>query len=135
MTPTTQAGNPSCPAGAPYTFRIDNISESQLARTWTSSSPGVSVAPAVSQWSDVAFTISSVDTGAHTFNWQASEDGEELEVNYVIVKGGPSANVYAYDPVSASGSGLHAPVDKGSRYFGHQQHHVLPRPADARTIR
>ena len=64
------------------------------------------------------FTVSGVDTGAHIFNWSAAKDGQPLGVDAVIVKGGWSANVYAYDPEASSGSGLHAPVNHGKRYAG-----------------
>src|SRR5690606_29552908 len=47
------------------------------------------------------------------------EDGELLEwssnigVDAVIVKGGPNANAYFYDPEATEDSGLHAPLGAG----------------------
>ena len=42
------------------------------------------------------------------FDWSSN-----IPVNVVLVKGGPSANAYTYDPPATSGSGLKAPKCKG----------------------
>ena len=40
-------------------------------------------------------------------------------VGEVIVKGGPNATVYHYDPAATSGSGLHAPLNPANgKYYG-----------------
>jgi hypothetical protein len=41
-----------------------------------------------------------------------------FKIGAVIVKGGPAANVYVYDPQQFSDSGLAAPINKGGRRAG-----------------
>ncbi len=53
---------------------------------------------------DAEVVISNSD-GA-TFDWSAT-----IGVDAVIVKGGPNAKVYVYDPESMAGTGLHAPIN------------------------
>ncbi len=117
--PVLQPGTPGCPAGAPYSLKIDNVIESQLEGVWTSASAKTAAAPAGDDfWTGVTFTISSVSTRAHTFGWAAAKGGRPLEIDSVIVKGGPNANVYTYSPQASSDGGLHAPVNKRDRYYG-----------------
>src|SRR5262245_3804924 len=66
-------GNAACGSGTAYSLTIGNINESQLTGAWTSSSPGVTAAPSGTWWNGVAFTISGVSTGDHTFSWAASK--------------------------------------------------------------
>ena len=49
-------------------------------------------------------------------NWSSDQ-----AIGVVIVKGGPNANIYRYDPEATSGSGLHAPLNlknKNGEYYG-----------------
>ena len=115
------AGTPTCSADESHSFKIDNINESQLKGTWTATSAGVEAKPTSGLWKGARFTITAVSTGDHTFSWSAAEDEDPLDVASVIVKGGPNANVYSYDDEASSDSGLHAPVNKGKRYFSISQ--------------
>lgn len=47
------------------------------------------------------------------FSWESN-----IGVDAVIVKGGPSANVYFYDPEATSDSGLHAPATPSGKWAG-----------------
>jgi len=46
-------------------------------------------------------------------DWISFDWSSNIPVNVVLVKGGPSANAYTYDPPATSGSGLKAPKCKG----------------------
>src|SRR4051794_13176882 len=92
--PKYVAGSAACAAGTAYSLTIGSINESQLAGAWTAGSPGVQAAPSGPWWNGVAFTISGVSTGDHTFSWAASRNGSPLKVASVTVKGGTGANVY-----------------------------------------
>jgi hypothetical protein len=59
---------------------------------------------------DGSVTVSNAD--GNTFDWSAT-----IGIDAVIVKGGPNANVYVYDPESMGGSGLHAPVNPANGTF------------------
>ena len=85
--PKFVAGNPGCAAGTAYSLAIDNINESQLAGAWTSTSAGVTATPAGAYWNGVAFTISGVSTGDHTFSWAASNKSGPLKVSSVVRQG------------------------------------------------
>lgn len=52
-----------------------------------------------------SITIGSSD--GYTFNWSATPN----PIGAVIVKGGPSANIFAYDPQVYGDTGLYAPVN------------------------
>jgi hypothetical protein len=57
-------------------------------------------------------TISNSD--GYTFDWSSN-----FPISRMIVKGGPDANVYYYDPPAYCGTGLHAPYNPGSgQYYG-----------------
>lgn len=70
--------------------------------------------PQSGTWSiDPKNTITVVKKGL-TFDWSAT-----IGIDAVIVKGGPTARVYAYDPEEVEGFGLHAPVNpKNGQYYG-----------------
>lgn len=53
-----------------------------------------------------AITLSNV-IGGRYFDWSASPN----PIGAVIVKGGPAANVYLYDPAASSDAGLQAPIN------------------------
>lgn len=61
----------------------------------------------------------TVDAYGNTITVTLSSDGKyvgwssTLAMTAVIVKGGPGANVYRYDPPATSDTGLHAPPNQG----------------------
>jgi hypothetical protein len=55
-------------------------------------------------------TISNFNPDTKTFDWSSN-----IGVKQVIVKGGPNANVYDYDPASKGDTGLHTPFNEGSQ--------------------
>ena len=62
------------------------------------------------------FTISNFTNGANgeTFDWSST-----VLVTQVIVKGGPTAELYDYDPPASSGTGLHSSVNPNNgKYYG-----------------
>jgi hypothetical protein len=56
--------------------------------------------------------VSNTDDG-QVFDWESN-----IGVDAVIVKGGPNANVYVYDPESMGDTGLHAPVNSSGMWAG-----------------
>jgi hypothetical protein len=66
---------------------------------------------------DAAGNTVVVTVDGLTFNWSAS-----IPIDAVIVKGGPNANLYAYEPEAMSNAGepaLHAPVNPSNgMYYG-----------------
>jgi hypothetical protein len=79
--------------------------------TWTE----LKVEPPVSgQSSDGTLTVNLVVSDGQVFDWTSN-----IGVDAVIVKGGPDANVYFYDPESTGDTGLHAPVNpQNDMFFG-----------------
>jgi hypothetical protein len=67
-------------------------------------------------FSDDALTV-NVDVrdtaDGQVFDWDSN-----IGVDAVIVKGGPNANVYFYDPESTGDTGLHAPVNPSGQFAG-----------------
>ena len=61
----------------------------------------------------INLTVPSKLNGSNTFDW-TSKSGT---IGLIIVKGGPNANVYVYDPASSGDQQLHAPANRG-RFFG-----------------
>lgn len=57
-------------------------------------------------WSSDIFTITPYPS-TKTFDWEAT-----VAISAVIVKGGPIANLWSYDPAVTSDEGLYAPDDK-----------------------
>jgi uncharacterized membrane protein YgcG len=55
-------------------------------------------------------TVSNAD--GNTFDWSAT-----IGIDAVIVKGGPNALVYTYDPESMGATGLHAPTNPNNGKF------------------
>jgi hypothetical protein len=100
---TYVAGNPTCPAGTVGSFKVEPVANGT--------------------YNDLV-TISNFD--GKTLDWALTPDALHLyDVAYVIVKGGPNANLYTYDFASGglddSDSGLHPPVNpngKGPKYYG-----------------
>jgi hypothetical protein len=88
-------GNPSsCAAAIPeaadlLTFKVDPAKSG----TYTSSDAGVTV---------------SIDASEKTFSFTS-----DVPLEWIIVKGGPGANIYTFSPPVASAEGLVAPDDKG----------------------
>ena len=92
---TTVDGNPNCASiGAGYTeLKIDPVPQG------------------ASSESGGSFT-GRITVDGRVFDWTSTEG-----VDVVIVKGGPSANVYRYTPEAMSGTGLHAPVNPSNGLF------------------
>lgn len=88
VTPTEQAGNPSCPAGTTE-LKVEPVDSG----THTSGARSV--------------TLTKTNS---SFDWTSNSS-----VLVVIVKGGPNANVYDYRPGGAtSDTGLHAPINESN---------------------
>ena len=72
--------------------------------------------PEDGEFSDGTLTVnvdvSDTDDG-QVFDWDSN-----IGVDAVIVKGGPDANVYFYDPESMGDTGLHAPVGPSGEWAG-----------------
>jgi hypothetical protein len=69
--------------------------------------------PESGEFSDGTLTV-TVDVNGDVFDWTSN-----IGVDAVIVKGGPDANVYFYDPESMGDTGLHAPVNpQNDMFFG-----------------
>jgi hypothetical protein len=72
--------------------------------------------PADGEFSDDTLTV-NVDVrdteDGQVFDWDSN-----IGVDAVIVKGGPDANVYLYDPESMGATGLHAPVSPSGQWAG-----------------
>src|SRR5918994_7715496 len=68
------------------------------------------------EFSEDALTV-NVDVrdteDGQVFDWDSN-----IGVDAVIVKGGPNANVYLYDPESMGATGLHAPVNPSGQWAG-----------------
>jgi hypothetical protein len=60
---------------------------------------------------EVTVEITGTDDG-QVFDWTSN-----IGVDAVIVKGGPNANVYFYDPEDTSDTGLHAPLNETNNMF------------------
>jgi hypothetical protein len=60
----------------------------------------------------VIIDVFDTDDG-QAFDWESN-----IGVDAVIVKGGPNANVYFYDPESTGDTGLHAPVGPSGMFAG-----------------
>ena len=60
----------------------------------------------------VTLTIVDTPQGA-TITWSSN-----IGVDAVLVKGGPNANLYVYDPESTGDSGLHAPANDNGKWAG-----------------
>jgi len=99
--PETVPGNPVCadvaPAGVTWTaFKVEP--------------------PADGEFSDGTLTV-NIDVRA-TADGQVFDWDSNIGVDAVIVKGGPNANVYFYDPESTGDTGLHAPVNPSGQWAG-----------------
>lgn len=72
--------------------------------------------PEDGEFSDGTLTVNvdvrDTDDG-QVFDWDSN-----IGVDAVIVKGGPNANVYLYDPESMGDTGLHAPVSPSGQWAG-----------------
>ena len=96
VTPTLVPGNPDC-NGQNELVRIDPVSSGTFAI------PGGSI------------TI-VVNSSAKTFDWTST-----VGIDFIIVKGGPNANLYVYNPPAPSfgDTGLHSPTNlKNGRFYG-----------------
>jgi hypothetical protein len=72
--------------------------------------------PADGTFSDGTLTV-NVDV-RNTADGQVFDWTSNIGVDAVIVKGGPNANVYVYDPESTGDTGLHAPVNPSGGFAG-----------------
>jgi len=89
VTPAFQAGNPSCPAGL-NELKVDPGADGNYSDN------------------DGPLTVTvTVDEGAKEFDWTSN-----IGVDIVIVKGGPNANVYTYNPESTGDTNLHSPLNE-----------------------
>jgi len=96
VAPQFKAGNPSCEdLGYDFGFKIEPVTGGQHSGGLGS----------------VTLTLGS----GNTFSWTST-----FGIDAVIVKGGPNANLYAYDPPSEafSDSGLHAPDNPSGGFAG-----------------
>jgi hypothetical protein len=95
VNPTTQPGNPSCPAGT-TTLKVEPVADGTF-------SDGT-----------LTVTIDVRDTAAgQVFDWTSN-----IGVDQVIAKGGPNANLYTYSPESMGDTGLHAPANASGKFAG-----------------
>jgi hypothetical protein len=95
VNPTTAPGNPSCPAGT-TTLKVEPVADG----TFTDGT--------------LVVTIDVRDTAdGQVFDWTSN-----IGVDQVIAKGGPTANIYTYDPESTGDTGLHAPANASGRFAG-----------------
>jgi hypothetical protein len=85
--PVLVEGNPTCPQGT-TTFKID----------------GPDFGNGQKSDGTLTVTISNFDGQNASFDWSSN-----IGVDQVIVKGGPVANVYTYNPESKGDAGLHTP--------------------------
>lgn len=92
VTPTFVPGNPDC-ADLGYDFGFKPQPEPPPSGTYTFPAP------------DGVNTLTLVSDGTF-FDWTST-----LALDAVIVKGGPNANVYLYDPEETSDTGLHSPIN------------------------
>lgn len=90
--PIFVAGNPSC-SDLGFDFGFKPQPEPPPSGTYTFPAP------------DGVNTITLVSDGSF-FDWTST-----LPLDAVIVKGGPNANVYVYDPEETSDDGLHSPIN------------------------
>jgi hypothetical protein len=73
-------------------------------------------APADGQFTDGTLTVNldvSSTSDGQVFDWDSN-----IGVDAVIVKGGPDANVYVYNPESMGDTGLHAPENASGMFAG-----------------
>ena len=100
--PTYVAGNPDCgDIGLGYGFKV----EGAPTGVFSFAGGGVLTGGAPSDPNN-SVTISSDGT---LFDWTAT-----LGIDAVIVKGGPNADAYVYNPEDTGDTALHAPVNPGS---------------------
>src|SRR5687768_15722301 len=100
VTPTVVSGNPSCPTGLTE-LKVEPVPDADGNYNYND---GI-----------LFVTITIVNTAnGQTFKWTSN-----IGVDVVIVKGGPNANVFVYNPEATSDTGLHAPVNSDNgQYFG-----------------
>ena len=96
VTPVLVDGNPDC-NGQNELVRIDPVSSG----TFSVAGGTITIV---------------VNSSAKTFDWTST-----VGIDFILVKGGPNANLYVYNPPAASfgDTGLHAPTNsKNGRFFG-----------------
>jgi hypothetical protein len=93
--PVFVAGNPSCPAGF-IEFKIEPVASGDYT-------DGVL---------QVSITVNNTSAG-ETFDWESN-----FGIDHVIVKGGPNANLYSYNPEETEDDGLHAPAGPSGKWAG-----------------
>lgn len=81
--------------------------------------------------------------GGHTITFDYNPNGSPyidftatVPMDYVIIKGGPAYNVYAYDPAVLSDTGLHAPINPSNNQpygVSHVAWCFKPRPTASKT--
>jgi hypothetical protein len=108
VTLTPVDGNPSCQdLGYDFGFKVDGSANG----TYTFTSADGELTGSTPDDPTNSVTISNSD-GVY-FDWSST-----LGIDLVIVKGGPNANTYGYEPDAYEDTGLHAPVndDNGTPY-------------------
>src|SRR6266508_119347 len=92
VAPTFVSGNPSC---------------QDIDSSWTE----LKIEPVSDQTKSDGTLSVTIDVTGNTFDWTSN-----IGVDAVIVKGGPNANVYRYDPPAEvkSDTGLHSPFNDNS---------------------
>ena len=99
VTPTFRSGNPSCPAGF-NELKVEPVADGSYSDIDETPGP-------------LTVTL-TVDETAKEIDWTSN-----IGVDVVIVKGGPNANIYTYNPESTGDSNLHAPEnDNNNGWYG-----------------
>jgi len=94
VTPVLVDGNPDCgDSGLEELVRIDPVE----GGTFPVAGGSITVA---------------VNSSAKTFDWTST-----VSIGLIVVKGGPNANLYLYDPASFGDTGLHSPVNPNNDMF------------------
>jgi hypothetical protein len=99
-----EEGNPECPAGTTtFTIQAEEFDDLGVGESRTFTQGALSVTITVTDVND------DDPPEPIEFTWTSN-----VPVSQVIVKGGPTANVYTYDPpVTSDNTGLEAPDGKG----------------------
>ncbi len=106
-------GNPACgDIGYGYGFKVDGSPNGTFTFANDEGPPELELTGGAPPDPNNSVTISNSD--GTLFDWAAT-----LGIDAVIVKGGPNADAYVYDPEDTEDTALHAPVNPGSgEYYG-----------------
>lgn len=129
VTPVVVPGNPDCAdLGYSFGFKIDaQVIGNNLTFTFTTGTQHgyPTVVTSGPQDPNNSVTITSDGT---SFDWSAT-----LGIDAVIVKGGPNANVYEYDPEETSDTGLTTPAGQEISHIEFCYDYELTVSKDANT--